>query len=98
MHDHGIYFHCFEENGVSGNTITDFWIVRIHKAAAILDDESGAAEFLNVGQRFEQRLRFGNQIVHKKSNGPKSAAERTRIAHIPFIKLDVLFGQVGRIY
>ena len=37
---------------------------RIHEAAAVFDDERLAAEFLDIGQRFEQRCGFGDQILH----------------------------------
>ena len=41
-----------------------FVVRRVHETAAVFDDERLAAEFLDVRQRFEQRLGFGDQILH----------------------------------
>ena len=42
----------------------DVGVGRIHETAAVFDDEGRAAEFLDVRQRFQQRLGFGDEVLH----------------------------------
>ena len=62
--DDGIDFHRLKKNDVARDAVADVVIRRVHETAAVFHDEDFAAEFLDVGQRFEQRRGFGNQILH----------------------------------
>jgi len=60
MDDNGINFHGFEKHDVARNADAGVFIRRIHKTSAVFDDEGRAAEFLDVRERFEERIGFGN--------------------------------------
>jgi hypothetical protein len=64
MDDDGIDFDGLEEDEVTGDALADGGVGRIHETAAVFDDESGAAELLDIGKRFEECLGFGDQILH----------------------------------
>ncbi len=57
----------FQENDVARHAVADVRIRRIHKTATIFDDESCAAEFLDIGQRFKQRGGFGDELLHVRA-------------------------------
>ncbi len=56
----------FQEDDVARDAVANFGVGRVHEAAAVFDDEGGAAEPLDVGQRFQQRAGFGNEVLHKE--------------------------------
>ena len=60
VNDDGIDADGFEKNDVARHAVADVCVGRIHETAAVFDDEGRAAEFLDVRQRFEQRLGFGD--------------------------------------
>src|SRR5439155_2227911 len=65
MDDDRVDAYGFQEHDVACNAVAHLWIGRIHETAAIFDDERLAAEPLDVGQRFQQRRGFGNEILHR---------------------------------
>jgi len=67
--DNGIDFDRFQEHDIPRDTVAHFRVGRIHEAAAVFDDESGAAEALDVGQGFQQRVGFGNKVLHVNARG-----------------------------
>ena len=64
MDDHGIDPGGFEKDNVPGDAGADGLIRRIHEATAIFDDKRLSVEFLYVGQRFQERRGFGDQVLH----------------------------------
>ena len=64
VNDHWVDPHGFEEHDVARHAVAHRRVGRIHKAAAVFDDERLAAETLDVRQRFKQRRGFGNEILH----------------------------------
>ena len=53
-----------QEDNVTRDAVADLRVRRVHEAAAVLDDEGGAAEALDVGQRLQQGVGFGNEVLH----------------------------------
>src|ERR1039458_9121523 len=74
MHDHRINADRFKENNVSRDAMPHLRIIGIHETAAIFHDKNLAAKTLNVGQRFQQRRSFGNDLFHFSLR--KSIAQR----------------------
>lgn len=62
--DDGVHFDGFEEDDIAGDSGADGGVIGVHEAAAVFHDESGAAIFLDIGERFEQRFGFGDQALH----------------------------------
>ena len=60
MDDDGVNFNSLEKHHVPCDTHAGVFIGRVHEAAAVFDHESGPAEFLDIRERFEQRVGFGN--------------------------------------
>ena len=63
--DHRVDLDGFQEDYVARDAVADLRVGRVHEAAAVFDDEGGAAELLDVGQRFQQGVGFGNEVLHK---------------------------------
>ena len=66
MNHHRVDPHRFQENDVARDAVANLRVRRVHEAAAVLDDKRRAAEFLDVGQRLQQRVGFGNEVLHVK--------------------------------
>ena len=58
-----------EKREVVGHAVADRGIGIVHEAAAVFDDERGAAEILDVRQRLEEDFGFGGDLfdVHRPS-------------------------------
>jgi len=65
VHDDRVDADGFEEHDIARHAVAHLWIGRIHETAAIFHHERLAAEPLDVGQRFQQRRGFGNEILHR---------------------------------
>lgn len=64
MDNHRINLDGFKEDNVARHTGADRGIGRIHEQSAVFHDEGGAVEFLDIRQRFKQRVGFGDESLH----------------------------------
>jgi hypothetical protein len=64
VNDDGVDFDRFQKNDVAGDSVANIGVRRVHETAPVFDDERRTAEFLDVRQRFQQRLGFGDEVLH----------------------------------
>src|SRR5439155_12722308 len=62
--DDGVDADGFEKHDVARHAVAHQRIGRIHETAAVFHDERLAAETLDIRQRLEQHVGFGNKLVH----------------------------------
>jgi hypothetical protein len=60
MHDDGIDLDGFEKNDVARHAGAHVRIGRVHETAAVFHDKRRAVEFLDIRQRFQERVGFGD--------------------------------------
>jgi hypothetical protein len=63
-----VHYHRLDTDGVEQNDILGeaFALLRVeHRVAAVLDNESGAAKALDIGQGFGQHLRSFELILQR---------------------------------
>ena len=63
--DDGVDLYRLEEDHVTGDAVANRRVWRVHETAAVFNDEGGAAELLDVGQRFQQGGCFDNEVLHR---------------------------------